>query len=62
MEKLTFEKALTDLETIIAQLEQGELSLEESIKIYEDGVKLTAFCNNEIKNAKLKIEELRTEK
>lgn len=62
MEKLTFEKALTDLETIIAQLEQGELSLEESIKIYEDGVKLTAFCNNEIKNAKLRIEELRTEK
>lgn len=58
MENMTFEKALFDLEEIIAKLEKGELSLEQSIEVYEQGVRLTAFCNKELKNAKLKIEEL----
>lgn len=58
MEDMSFEKALSELEKIIGQLEQGELSLEQSIQVYEQGVKLTAFCNKELKGAKLKIEEL----
>lgn len=58
MKDMTFEKALSELETVIGQLEQGELSLEQSIQVYEQGVKLTAFCNKELKDAKLKIEEL----
>ena len=41
-------------------MEQGELSLEESMQCYEQGVKLTAFCNGRLKEAKLKIEELRS--
>lgn len=56
---MTFEEALAGLEELVAQLEQGELSLEESMRLYEQGVKLTAFCNNQLKNAKLKIEELK---
>ncbi len=58
MENMTFEKALLDLEEMIVKLEKGELSLEQSIEVYEQGIKLTAFCNKELKNAKLKIEEL----
>lgn len=59
LEKMTFEQAMTELETIVATLEKGELTLEQSIKAYEKGVKLTAFCNNQIKAAKLKIEEIK---
>lgn len=61
MENMTFEKALLELEEIITVLEKGELSLEQSIEKYEQGVKLTSFCNKELKNAKLKIEELQKE-
>jgi len=55
----SFEEALTELETLVQKLEQGELSLEESMQVYERGVKLTALCNARLKGAKLKIEELR---
>lgn len=59
MEELTFEQALSKLEEIITQLEKGELSLEQSITVYEQGIKLAGLCTGEIKNAKLKIEELK---
>lgn len=62
MAKMTFEQAILKLEEVVKLLEKGELSLEESIAMYEQGVKLTALCNNEIKNAKLKIEELKVNK
>ncbi len=58
-EQPSFEEALTELETLVQKLEQGELSLEESMLLYERGVKLTALCNARLKGAKLKIEELR---
>lgn len=58
--KMTFEQALVQLEAIVAELEKGEMPLEQSIKAYEQGVKLTALCNNEIKTAKLKLEELKS--
>ena len=56
----SFEEALAELEALVQKLEQGELSLEESMKVYEQGVQLTAYCNNRLKNARLKIEELRS--
>lgn len=62
MAKVTFEQAIVKLEEVVKLLEKGELSLEESIAMYEQGVKLTALCNNEIKNAKLKIDELKIAK
>ncbi len=61
MKDLTFEQALLKLEELISQLEKGELSLEQSIKVYEQGVKLTSFCTSELKTAKLKIEELKAD-
>jgi len=61
MKEQTFEQAIKKLDELIASLERGELSLEQSIEVYEQGVKLTAFCTNELKSAKLKLEELKAE-
>ncbi len=47
------------LQQIVEKLEEGSLPLEESLKLYEEGVKLTAFCDKELKGAKLKISELK---
>ena len=55
----SFEEALTELEGITQTLESGELPLEESLKLYERGVRLTNQCNARLKAAKLKIEELK---
>lgn len=59
--KQTFENALQSLKDIVEKLENGSLSLEESLKLYEEGVKLTAFCDKELKSAKLRISELKEE-
>ena len=58
MAKKTFETALTRLEQITEELEQGELSLEQSLKIFDEGVKLAAFCNEQLADAKAKVEML----
>ena len=47
------------LQQIVEKLEAGSLPLEESLKLYEEGVKLTDFCDKELKGAKLKISELK---
>lgn len=57
-EKFQFEKALADLEKIVEALEGGELSLDESLKKYEDGVKLTRACQAKLQEAEKKIEIL----
>ena len=43
--KMTFEKAMQKLEEIVKELETGELSLEDSLKKFEEGVKLTKYCS-----------------
>ena len=58
-EQLTFEQAVAQLEQLVKQLESGTLPLEESMKLYEEGVRLTAFCTKKLKAASLKIEELK---
>lgn len=55
---LTFEKALTDLEKIVKELESGEISLEESLKKFEEGIKLSSVCSEMLKDAKQKVEIL----
>ena len=59
--KITFEEALRSLTSIVEKLEDGSLSLEESLKLYEEGIALTSFCEKHLKNAKLKISELKDE-
>ncbi len=57
-EKFQFEKALADLEQIVEALEGGELTLDEALKKYEDGVKLTRACQSKLQEAEKKIEIL----
>ena len=53
-----FEKALTDLETLVDDMEQGNLSLEESLKRFEKGIALSTECQQALQNAELKIKKL----
>ena len=55
---LTFEQALAELEALVATMEQGELSLEESLKSFERGVELTRTCQQALQEAEQKIEIL----
>ena len=53
-----FETSLKKLEKIVSDLENGDLPLEESIKTFEEGVKLTKHCQNLLSRAELKIQKL----
>ena len=55
---VNFEKALKDLEKIVEDLESGDLSLEESLKSFEKGIKLTRQCQRELEKAELKVQKL----
>lgn len=52
---LDFEKSLSELENIIKKLESGECSLNESIALFEQGIKHTNECRNALKDAEQKI-------
>lgn len=54
----TFEKAMTRLEQIVAALEGGKCSLDDSLKLFEEGTKLTAYCNKLLREAEQKIVKL----
>jgi exodeoxyribonuclease VII small subunit len=58
IEALTFEDALAELESIVAQLETGDLTLESSLTLFERGQKLAARCNTQLEQATLRIEQL----
>jgi exodeoxyribonuclease VII small subunit len=53
-----FERSLAELETIVDKLEQGELSLDESLQQFERGVQLTRVCQTALKQAEHKVEVL----
>lgn len=53
-----FEKSLRELETIVERMEQGELSLDESLKQFERGVALTRTCQSALQQAEQKVEIL----
>ena len=55
MTEKKFEKAMERLETIVEDLESGELSLEESLKIFEEGMNLVNFCSNKLEEAEQKV-------
>ena len=56
--KPTFEQALQQLEQIVQKLEKGELPLEESLRLYEDGIRLSRLCHGKLEEAEGKIEML----
>lgn len=55
---LNFEKSLSELESIVNDMEQGQLSLEDSLKRFEKGIALTSQCQQALQNAELKVSEL----
>ena len=55
---VNFEKAIKDLERIVEDLESGELSLEQSLKTFEKGIKLTRQWQGELEKAELKVKKL----
>ncbi|MBU1298471.1 MAG: exodeoxyribonuclease VII small subunit [Bacteroidetes bacterium] len=54
----TFEQSFKRLEKIVDILERGEVSLEESIKMYEEGIELSKVCLDKLTEAELKIKKL----
>jgi len=57
----TFEEALRRLEEIVEKLESGELSLEESMALFEEGVSLTRTCGRQLEQAEQKVSTLLAE-
>lgn len=55
---LSFEKALAELEQIVAELESGRTELDESIRKYERGARLKAHCERRLADAKLRVEKI----
>ncbi len=56
--KLTFENSLKELEKIVRRLEEGDSSLEDSLKLFEDGVRLSRECQQRLNQAERRIEVL----
>ncbi len=56
--RLKFEEAMDRLQEIVSKLESGEESLESSMKLFEEGAKLSAFCYETLDKAEQKITEL----
>ncbi|NKB35144.1 MAG: exodeoxyribonuclease VII small subunit [Pseudomonadales bacterium] len=53
-----FEKALEELEEIVSSMEDGELTLEDSLQAFETGIKLTRECQTALKKAEQKVQVL----
>jgi|NGEPerStandDraft_9_1074522.scaffolds.fasta_scaffold02731_2 exodeoxyribonuclease VII small subunit len=55
---MSFEESLKELEGIVDTLEKGQLSLDESLVLFEQGIKLVRKCNTKLKSAQQKVEQL----
>lgn len=62
MAAIKFEYAMARLETIVAELEKGDLPLDDSLKIFEEGVRLSKTCLKMLEDAERKVEILVQEK
>lgn len=60
--EMTYESAVKRLEEIVGILEKNEVSLDESMKLFEEGTKLTAYCSKKLQEAEQKITVLTNEK
>ena len=58
VEALSFEEAIAELEQVVTRLDSGDVSLEESIKLYERGATLKAHCEAKLKAAEEKVEQI----
>ena len=58
MAEKKFEEAMQRLEDIVENLESGDLSLENSLEIFEEGMKLVSFCSKKLEEAEQKVTKL----
>jgi len=58
VEDIPFEEYLRKLEKIVHKLEEGELTLDESVKVYEEGMNISKICLDKLNKTKKKIEQL----
>lgn len=58
MEYKDFENGLARLEKIVGELEKGELALEEALQLFEEGIKISRFCNAKLDEAERKVQIL----
>ena len=58
-ENMSFESAMSRLEKIVSSLEGGNVSLDESLKLYEEGIALVRFCSTALDNAEQKIKVIK---
>lgn len=56
--KLTYEQAFARLEKITEMLDEGDLSLDESIKLFEESTELASYCSKSLESARLKVTKL----
>ena len=57
----SFESNLKKLELIVDKLESGEIGLEESVKLYEEGMKIKKFCDEKLKDIEMQIKKIKIE-
>lgn len=55
---MTYEKAISRLEEIIHQLENNEIPLEDSIALFQEGIELSKYCDNKLKNIQKKVAQI----
>jgi exodeoxyribonuclease VII small subunit len=58
LQKLNFEEAMEKLEKIVQQLESGELSLEDSVKSFEEGIELSKLCKKKLESAENRVKKI----
>ena len=58
MAKKNFEKSLADLENIVQRLDENDLSLDEALSLFEEGIKLSRFCSQKLDSVENKVEIL----
>jgi len=62
MAEKKFEAAMARLEEIVAELEKGDVPLEQSLKLFEEGIRLSRICNKRLEEAERKVEILLKDK
>ena len=60
LEKLTFEKAMKELEELVDSLDKGDVSLEDAITAYDRGSQLKDYCQKKLHDAKMKVETIQS--
>lgn len=61
LKELTFEQAMKQLETVVGKLEEGDVPLEEAIKMFQEGMQLSKLCHDKLQKVERQMTEVLTE-